>query len=91
MKNIVKTFQGLTSVQKVLVLIILATFLYGLSASLSYSIFSKVAFKGALPTGTSSSASLPTTTSIVSEDPAQPKTESCPLNGSMHTKTAKDS
>ncbi len=91
MKNIVKTFQGLTSVQKVLVLIILATFLYGLSASLSYSIFSKVAFKGALPTGTSSSASLPTTTSIVSEDPTQPKTESCPLNGSMHTKTAKDS
>ncbi len=90
MKNIFKTFQELTNIQKVLVLIILATVFYGLSTSLSYSLFSKISFRGTGTPGTSSNASLPTPTSTVTEDPNQPKTESCPLNGSMHTKTAKD-
>ena len=90
MKNIINTFQELTNIQKALVLIILATVFYGLSTSLSYSIFSKASFKGILPLETSNGASLPSPTSIVTEDPTQPKTESCPLNGSMHTKAAKD-
>lgn len=95
MKNIIdnftKTFEGLTNLQKVLVLIILATVFYGLSTSLSYSLFSKVAFKGSGIPGSVSKSSVPTPSSALAEDPNEPKTESCPLNGSVHTKKAKDS
>ncbi len=90
MKKIVKTFEQLTNLQKVLVLIILATVIYGFSASISYSIFNKMVTKGPGTTGGDKS-SLPSASNIVTEDPNEPKTEQCPLNGSMRTKKAKDS
>ncbi len=90
MNNIIKIFQNLTNIQKVLVLIILATIFYGFSTSIAYSLFSKVSFTSQTKTSTSG-ASVPAPASVVMEDPNEPKTESCPLNGSLHTKRAKDS
>jgi len=91
MKNkITETFQGLTSLQKILSLIILTTMLYGGSTSLSYSLFSKTRL---LAPGTKETAqlTLPSPSNEVDEDSSEPKTEACPLNGSMHTKKAKES
>ncbi len=91
MKNkITETFQGLTSLQKILSLIILTTMLYGGSTSLSYSLFSKTRI---LAPGTKETAqlTLPSPSNEVDEDSSEPKTEECPLNGSMHTKKAKES
>ncbi len=90
MNKIVKTFQSLTNLQKVLVLIILGTILYGGSSSISYSIFSNIGSTQAPGSKTDSKSSVPTATSALAEDPSEPKTESCPLNGRMHTKKAKE-
>lgn len=89
MKNIVQTFEGLTNLQKTLSLIILAVVLYSISTSISYSLFSK--FSKPTTFSQSKTSSLPTTSNALVEDPNEPKTESCPLNGSLHTKKAKDS
>ena len=93
MKKIIKTFSDLTNVQKVLVLIILATISYGLSATIATSLFTKLSY---MPAGSSSGVpskdkTVPGASNIVTEDPTQPKTEICPLNGSMHTKLAMES
>lgn len=89
MNKIVDTFENLTKLQKILTLIILAVVIYAASTSLSYSLFSKVvkppADKEAVVT------SLPGASNAMSEDPNEPKEESCPLNGSMHTKKARES
>ena len=82
-------FKGLTKLQKTLVLIILATVCYAGSTSLSLVVFSRVG--GQLLVDTSlSKSNIPTSSSVVNEDPSEPRTESCPLNGNMHTKKAKD-
>ncbi|MBI2314901.1 DUF3048 domain-containing protein [Candidatus Daviesbacteria bacterium] len=86
MNKITDLFQSLTNLQKMLVLIILGVVLYGASASLSYSLFSQNAVG---PSG-SLTTSLPTPSNAFDEDPNEPKTESCPLNGTMKTKKAKD-
>ena len=90
MNKITQTFQGLTNLQKILVLVISATVLYVLSTSIAYSLFTQVI---QVPGGSKESptASLPGPTTSVSEEPSEPKTETCPLNGSLHTKKAKDS
>ncbi len=88
--NVIKTFEGLTNLQRVLVLVILAIVLYSISTSVSYSLFNSIS----KPTPTSSKsvvASLPGPANALVEDPSEPKTESCPINGSLHTKKAKDS
>ncbi len=90
MKKIIDTFQGLTSLQKFLVLIIVGTVSYGISTSISYSLFNKLTSQTP-DSKQSGKSSLPTPTNIVEEDPQEPKTEQCPLNGSMRTKKAKDS
>lgn len=88
-EKIVNSFDSLTRIQKVLVLIILATVIYAGSASLSFSIFSKVIpTSGVFKNG--KILSLPGPSSVVEEDPTEPKTEKCPLNGALKTKTAKE-
>lgn len=83
-------FENLTKAQKILVLVIMAVVLYTVSAGVSYSIF------GRFTTGTTSTstatkqAAVPGASGIEQEDPSLPKNEACPLNGSMHTKPAKD-
>lgn len=89
MKKIVGIFQGLTSLQKILVLIISATLIYGVSTSISYSIFSKIGIQAPGKTD-SNNAAVPTPANALAENPSEPKVASCPLNGSMHTQKAKD-
>jgi hypothetical protein len=76
--------EKLTTVQKVLVSVIVAVLLYGISATASYSFFSIKSPNSSLVT------SIPTPTSENDEDPQAPRTESCPLDGEMHTKEAKE-
>lgn len=87
--NIIGTFNKLTSLQKVLVTIILGIFIYGASTSLSFTLFSKFIKGGA--GGEGLITSLPGPSNVVEEDPNEPKTEECPLNGQMRTKKAKES
>jgi hypothetical protein len=88
MKKILAKFQGLTSVQKILTLVILGVLLYGISTSLSYSLFSRFS----LPTigDQDTKVSLPGPSNALIEDPKEPRVAACPLNGSMHTKKAQD-
>lgn len=86
--NLLQTYQNLTNIQRLLVLVILATFLYGVSTSLSYSLFSKIGRP--LMIQEELTSSLPSPQAALEEDPNEPKTEECPLNGRMHTKKAKD-
>ncbi len=87
MKNITEAFVKLTNLQKVLTLIILAVVIYAFSTSVSYSLFSQIM----KPSGGKQTmvTALPGASSTIGENPNEPKTESCPLNGSMHTKAAK--
>ncbi|MBI4036366.1 DUF3048 domain-containing protein [Candidatus Daviesbacteria bacterium] len=85
MNNIKEVFENLTDLQKILVTLILILVLYGASATVSYSIFSRVNISGG---PISLVTSLPGPSNIVEEDPNEPKTESCPLDGSKHTQKA---
>lgn len=88
MTKIIEIFDSLTSLQKTLTLIILAVVIYSFSTSLSYSLFAnilKIQGNGSLV------SSLPSASNIVEEDPDEPKEEECPLDGSMHTKKARES
>lgn len=87
MDKLITTFQGLNNLQRILVLIILSVVLYGVSTSLSYSLFSQISMSGDKASLTSS---LPTPTNALVEDPNEPKTETCPLNGSMRTKKSRE-
>lgn len=91
MKNLKETFNNLTQVQKILVTIILAVIFYGASASLTYSIASKVTGNKVGGDGGGQITSLPGPANVVEEDANDPKTETCPLNGSLKSKRAKDS
>lgn len=90
MNKLIAIFQNLNSVQKILVLIILGVVFYSLSASISYSLFKIAGSAGSSTKISSSVVSLPTPFNTLEEDPKEPKTESCPLNGSQHTKKAQD-
>jgi hypothetical protein len=85
-KKLIDTLNSLTNLQKILVVAILAIVLYGASASVAFSVFSKVLGR----TGGSLISSIPSATSAVDEDPNEPRTEVCPLDGDKHTKRAKD-
>ncbi|MDO8499023.1 MAG: DUF3048 domain-containing protein [bacterium] len=80
-------FNNLTLLQKSLLTSILAVVSFITFAGASYSFFSKTA-----GTGISSdlTTSLPKADGIFVEDPKEPKTASCPLNGEMHTKKVGD-
>ena len=87
--NIGETFQGLTNFQKILVLIIIAIATFSASTSLSYTMFSKMT-RPISNKGVDLKTSLPGPTSAFEEDPNEPKTEICPLNGDKHTKKARE-
>ncbi len=88
MKKIVNIFQSLTNLQKTLSLIILGVVLYGASTSIAYSLFSQIS--PAPVSKETEAAKLPTPVGSFAEDPNEPKTASCPLNGTLHTKKAED-
>ncbi len=81
-------FNSLTPLQKNLVIAIVALVLFITSTGVSYSAFSKMQ---GIQKNSATTASLPSPTKAFEEDPNEPKTESCPLNGRMHTAKAKDS
>lgn len=85
--SILETFEGLTNLQKILSLIILAATLYSISTSTAYSLFSKIQPQSSGDLA----ASLPSPSNVVEEDVNEPKTEECPLNGSMWSKKARES
>lgn len=87
MQSILDKFSKLTNLQKVLVLIILGVSLYGGSTTLSASFFSSI---GVGKIQETVSSKLPTPSSALTEDPNEPKNETCLLNGSKHTKKARD-
>lgn len=87
-QTIVNTFQNLTNLQRILVLIIVAVILYSASASASYALFTRLASVPTIKEGVTSQ--LPGAADGLMEDPNEPKTESCPLNGRKHTKKAQD-
>lgn len=82
--NILGIFEKLTKLQKILIGIILATVFYSTSAGVTYSIFSRSV------AGEQLTSSLPGPATTVDEDPNEPKTETCPLNGAKKSKRARD-
>ncbi len=77
---------NLNKTQQILVVAILVIIIYVASAGISYSVLARV-----LNNNSSNLAqSLPTPSSPLEEDPNEPRTESCPLDGEMHTQKAKD-
>jgi len=78
-------FANLSTTQKGLLVAIMAVVIYVVSTSLTYSLVSKVSGKSA---STGLTASTPGT-SGAQDEPDEPRTEACPLDGEMHTKTAK--
>lgn len=89
LNNVTETFQELANLQKILVLAILSIAVYSIATSVSYSLFSKLV--GVSEDQKALTTSLPGPSNAVEEDPGEPKTESCPLNGSLKTKKARDS
>ena len=87
--KIIEIFNGLDNLQKILVLVILALVSFSVATSASYGVFSSVN-KGSKPSE-KTTASLPGPSNALDEEPNEPRTESCPLNGSMHTKIAQQS
>lgn len=85
--NIEKIFSNLNNTQRTLVITILAVLIYLVSTATSYQMFAS--FSGIGGSGSLTTA-LPGPAQVVDEDPNAPKTEACPLDGSMHTKQAKD-
>lgn len=87
MNKITQLFQSLTNLQKILTLIILGVVLYSASVGVAYSVFTKIT---PLSFTKEDTTSLPTPSNALVEDPNEPKTETCPLDGDKHTKKAKD-
>ena len=88
--NILQTFNKLNYIQQILVTLILATLTYVFATGASYSIFSNLYSKGGLG-GSNLVTSLPSPSNTVEEDPNEPRTEVCPLDGDKHTKKARES
>ncbi len=80
-----KFFNNLDTTQRILVLAIAAVIVFGASTAVSYTLFASSAKQAAQQ----AAAALPTSAGGFAENPNEPKTETCPLNGSMHTKEAK--
>ena len=77
---------NLNNTQRYLVLAIMTVVLYAVSAGVSFTVFSQ------MNKGSSSdlAAALPGPSEAVEEDANEPKTETCPLNGSLKSKRARD-
>lgn len=83
-------FEKLTDIQKILVSVILGIILFGITTTVSYSLFSGSKIGGSTVGDNDLVTALPGTPSGVEEDAADPKTETCPLNGSLKSKRARD-
>lgn len=79
-------FSSLTKIQKILLSVIVGVIVFVVTTLISYSLFS-----GGRGASGSLSSSLPTPNGALVEDPKAPKTEACPLNGTLHTKEARAS
>lgn len=88
--KIVNFFENLTKTQKILVLIIMSVVLYFVSSGVSYSIFSATMGASSKFTANIIKPPIPGAPGVEEEDPSLPRTESCPLNGNLHTKPAKE-
>lgn len=76
---------NLTTTQKSLLVAIIAIIIYVTSTAISYSVFASMGSGS-----TQLAGGVPgTATTDEGEDPNEPRTESCPLNGNLHTKKAK--
>lgn len=91
MYSVLSTFNNLANIQKSLIVSIGAVVLFIISASLSYSVFSSLKSGRGIGMGGDLVTSLPGPANALVEDPNEPRTEICPLNGDLHTKKAKDS
>lgn len=80
-------YNNLTTLQRSLVVSIISIVLFVASAGVSYSFFSKSTPK---QEGGGLISSLPGPATAVSEEENEPKTESCPLNGRLHTQKARE-
>lgn len=87
MDKLKASFNKLTEVQKILVVVIAAVLLYGLSTTLTYTIFGGLKSSSTL---TNLTTALPGPATSVEEDESEPKTEACPLNGALKSKKARD-
>lgn len=87
MNSLFNLFNSLTSLQKSLIVSIVSIVLFVASTGVSYSLFSG---GSSLSKTNSLATSLPSPSGSVTENPSEPKTEACPLNGAFHTKAAKD-
>lgn len=90
MKFIVDIFNSLSTLQKWLVVVIVSIILYLVTAGMAFSLFSMGRLTGKVQTSNWSAGSVPSVANQVDEDPALPRTEACPLNGSLKTKQARD-
>ncbi len=94
MDKILSLFNSLTTLQKSLVVAIFSLILFAFSTIITYTALSGNTKPAAMTASTQTPAATTGTTpqgsSIVTEDPNQPKTAECPLNGSMHIQAAKD-
>lgn len=80
-------FNSLTNIQKVLATVIVSVIIFSGSTTLTYALSSR--FASSLPTSTTAT-SLPGPSNALEENPSEPRTESCPLNGVMRTKKARE-
>lgn len=79
---------NLTSAQRKLVIAIMAIIVFVVSTTVTYSIVSPTKIQNGSSSGSTANATLPGSTGMKQEDPSIPRTEQCPLNGSMQTKNA---
>lgn len=85
--NFTNLYNSLTTVQKSLVISIVSIVLFVASTGASYALFSKAARQETL---SPFAAAMPGPATTVTEDPKEPKTEACPLNGALHTKRSRE-
>lgn len=89
--NFLNLFNSLSTLQKSLIASILAIIMFAVSTGVSYSVFAQFKVASVAPDNSSDVATiLPGPAAAVDEEPNEPRTESCPLNGRMHTQKAKD-
>lgn len=81
-------YNNLTDIQKILVSVIVGVLLFGVSASISYSIFGKSISSPSI--SNQKISAIPTASGGLEPDANDPKTESCPLNGAMKSKRARE-
>ncbi len=80
-------FSNLNNTQRKLIIAIFAIVIYVVSAAGSYSLFLA---QGGSGSSSGLAKSIPGPSSVVEEDPNEPKVAECPLDGDMHTQKAKD-